>query len=190
MDEVSCARKKCAAIKTDGSSACSKNALPDRDYCWMHSRIVAPSGELDQKSLPFPSGLSGGLAARAAEIRGMGDIMSMEAEVSILKALLERGLKKLDDEISSADPDDSSSEASAKRVQSLAMDILSAAEKCARVEERRRGVLTAAEIGTIIDRIKERVIHVVRTSKENDPPEQTARRIAEAFSSIEIVGCG
>lgn len=187
MDDLSVEPKKCTAIVKKDSRTCSKNAMPDSDLCPWHSKRTASPQPISASSFPSPE--AGNLLQRIRAIKNDPDLMRMDTEISILKALLERGLVKLEEEMA-ADGDESYSEATVKRVQSLAMDILSASEKCARVDEKRRAVLGAAEIVAIIDRIKERVIEVVRTTKEDDSPEETAGRIAEAFSSIEIVECG
>ena len=174
--------RRCAAITKSGTQ-CSRYALDGSEYCAIHNR---KEGAAPLKKA-YPSVPENGLLGRIQELCESQELFALGIEIATLKALLEHGLDRLETERAEGG---SYSDPSLKRVQSIVMDILSASEKFARVEERRRGVLTGDEIGAIIDRIKERVIEVVNSRQENDSPEETAGRIAKAFDSIEIVGCG
>jgi len=187
MADTDQARRRCAAIAKKTGRQCSHPAQPGSEFCAVHGGMRAGGGI----SPAYPSEPVGPLLERISELRRSPDLFALGAEVATLKALLEHALDRLEAERGETDDGTGAyTDPSLKRVQSITMDILSASEKIARVEERRRGVLTASEIGAIIDRIKERVIHVVSTAQEDDSPEETAGRIAEAFSSIEIVGSG
>lgn len=208
---------RCRAVSKRTGKQCRHPASQGSEYCATHRRMYeksksaagpagekpasAPAEEPVQAPTPpqesaknpatapaaYPSHPAGEITSRIMRMRDDPDLLTLRTEVATLKAMLEDALGRLE-EARAAEDADTAVAAAEKRVESLTMSILSAGEKFARVEERRRGVLTASEIGDIVEKIKERVIDVVRTADEDDSPEKTAERIAEAFSAIEIVG--
>ena len=178
-------RKRCSAITEKTGEQCKFYALEGTDFCRIHTLAIQPPPPPGM----FPSAPPPSLLDRVVELRDDPFLLVMRTEIAVLKALLEHGLQAVESQaVETEDGERVIPDTVFKRVQSISMDILSAAEKYARIEERRRGVLTADEIGAIIDRIKERVISVVRSAKEDISPEETAKRISAAFDSIEIVG--
>ncbi len=184
-------RNKTASAAQDTSRAASGNAPRNavQNAPRVESETPVATASARAAGGMYPARGARAITTRIMEMRDDPDLLTLRTEVATLKAMLEDALGRLD-EARMSDDAESAVPAAEKRVESLTMSILSAGEKFTRVEERRRGVLTASEIGVIVDRIKERVIDVVRKADEDDSPEETARRIAEAFSAIEIVGSG
>ena len=45
-------------------------------------------------------------------------------------------------------------------------------------------MLTAEEVAGLVEEIKERVIKAAESGQKDEPPEELARRLAEAFDSV------
>ncbi len=180
-------RELCSATTRHGTP-CSYRKAPGSQYCTFHSKTnpqisppEPPAPTIAPIPLPSPSQSASSISERIDSILSSPGFLSLKHEIATLKALLHHYIDLLD-----SPPEDEStpSDSTLKRIHSLAMDIISSGEKFARFEERRGDVLSKEEIASIIQRLNEKVVHVIRQSTPDTTPEETASLIADAFATI------
>lgn len=185
---------KCIAISKKTGKPCRHKAIKGGEFCRQHRRggdDPEDAGRLKRK-VKRRRKRRKSLRARVDVISHAPDLLELQTGVGALKALLEVHVAELDsargaENGSGAEEYCAALETHGKRIQSLTGDLFAVIDRLTKIKERERMVLTPEEAAALVSRIKERVIQVVESAAPEEPREELARRLAEAFESIQII---
>lgn len=182
---------KCNAITKKTGKPCRHKAMKGGEFCRRHRQgggDPEDAGRLKRKVKRRRKSLR----ARVNVISHAPDLLELQTGVGALKALLEVHVAELDSARGTKNGDGAEEycaalETHGKRIQSLTGDLFAVIDRLTKIKERERMVLTPEEAAALVARIKERVIQVVESAAPDEPREELARRLAEAFESIQII---
>ncbi len=181
------ARKQCAATASRTGKRCGQYALKGSDYCGMHkSHGTDADGQTVKKG--------NGICKRVKRMTNEEEpdhLKELRSAVAAIKALMDEHLSRLDEArktMSETETKEYSSalESHGKRIQSLAGELFDAIEKLSKVEERKRLLLTPADVKRLFVAIKDRVVQAVADEGAGAEPEALAERIEAELESINM----